>query len=191
MSQPAATTTATGAVVTPAPIVPTAPTTTDSKVIPPEGLPGTKNERSFIALKPDAVQRGLIGEIIQRFEKKGFKLAAMKFVHPTLDMAKTHYEDLKSTKFYEGLTKFFSSGPVVAMVWEGENVIKGARKMMGETKPADSLPGTIRGDYCINVGRNIIHGSDGPVSAAKEINFWFQPNEIVSHTPTVAQWIYE
>ncbi len=144
-----------------------------------------------VALKPDAVQRGLIGKIIARFEEKGFKLVAMKFLQPTLDQAKGHYDDLKATKFFAGLTAFFSSGPIVAMVWEGEGVIAGARKMMGATKPAESNPGTIRGDFCVNVGRNIIHGSDSAASAAKEIAFWFKPEEVITHTPTVTQHIYE
>ena len=158
---------------------------------PAAGVVGTKAERTFIALKPDAVQRGLIGKIIARFEEKGFKLVAMKFLQPTVDQAKGHYDDLKALKFFDGLCKFFSSGPIVAMVWEGEGVIAGARKMMGATKPSESAPGTIRGDFCVNVGRNIIHGSDKPESAAKEIAFWFKPEEIVNHTPTVSQHLYE
>ncbi|XP_032304151.1 nucleoside diphosphate kinase isoform X2 [Coturnix japonica] len=110
-------------------------------------------ERTFIAIKPDGVQRGLVGEIIKRFEQKGFKLVAMKFVHASEELLKQHYIDLKDRPFYPGLVKYMNSGPVVAMVWEGLNVVKTGRVMLGETNPADSKPGTIRGDFCIQVGR--------------------------------------
>uniref|UniRef100_A0A8C1KQ81 Nucleoside diphosphate kinase n=2 Tax=Cyprinus carpio TaxID=7962 RepID=A0A8C1KQ81_CYPCA len=124
-----------------------------------------KTERTFIAVKPDGVQRGLIGEIVKRFEQKGFRLVAMKFLQASEDLLKQHYIDLKDRPFYPGLVKYMSSGPVAAMVWEGLNVVKTGRVMLGETNPADSKPGTIRGDFCIEVGRNIIHGSDSVDSA--------------------------
>lgn len=162
-----------------------------AKTLPPEGIPGTKHERTFIALKPDAVQRGLTAKIIQRFLDKGFVLVAMKMVKPTPEQAAGHYADLAGKGFFPGLVKFFSSGPIVAMVWEGKNAIKTGRVMLGETNPAASKPGTIRGDYCIEVGRNITHGSDGPDSAKAEINFWFTPEEIVDWEPVSQKWVYE
>ena len=120
-----------------------------------------------------AVHRGLIGDIIKRFEQKGFKLVAMKMMHASEDLLKQHYADLSSKPFFPGLVKYMSSGPVVPMVWEGLNVVKTGRVMLGATNPADSAPGTIRGDFCIQVGRNICHGSDAVESAAKGISFNF------------------
>ncbi|XP_042229471.1 elongation factor 1-beta-like [Homarus americanus] len=148
-------------------------------------------ERTFIAVKPDGVQRGLVGEIIKRFEAKGFKLAGMKYMQATEDHLKKHYADLADKPFYPGLCKYMSSGPLVAMCWEGTGVVTTARNMMGETRPADSKPGTIRGDFCIEVGRNIIHGSDSVESANKEIALWFSPGELVSWTQANETWIYE
>ena len=157
----------------------------------PEGAAGTKNERTFIAVKPDGVQRGLIGDIIKRFEQKGFKLVGLKLLHATQQQAEGHYEEHRGKPFFAPLVGFFASGPIVAMVWEGEDVIASGRKLMGATKPKDSAPGTIRGDYAVNMGRNIIHGSDGTESAKREINYWFRENEVVSWTPTLASWLYE
>ncbi|XP_076123232.1 nucleoside diphosphate kinase B [Alosa pseudoharengus] len=148
-------------------------------------------ERTFIAIKPDGVQRGLVGEIIKRFEQKGFKLVAMKFLVASEDLLKEHYIDLKDRPFYAGLCKYMHSGPVCAMVWEGLNAVKTGRVMLGETNPADSKPGTIRGDFCIQVGRNIIHGSDSVESAKKEASLWFKPEEIVSYKSCAVDWIYE
>ncbi|KAK3873391.1 hypothetical protein Pcinc_021592 [Petrolisthes cinctipes] len=148
-------------------------------------------ERTFIAVKPDGVQRGLTGEIIKRFEAKGFKMVGMKFMQATEEHLKKHYADLADKPFYAGLCKYMSSGPLVAMCWEGTGVVKTARTMMGETRPADSKPGTIRGDFCIEVGRNIIHGSDSVESAQKEIALWFKPEELFSWTQANETWIYE
>lgn len=120
------------------------------------GTFGTDGERTFIAIKPDGVQRGLIGEIIQRFEKKGYKLVACKVVQPTEAFARQHYSDLAQKPFFPSLVKYFSSGPVVAMVWEGKNVIVNGRKIIGATNPANAEPGSIRGDLCIETGRNIV-----------------------------------
>merc|ERR1712083_1076826 len=159
----------------------------DSKEINMAG----NRERTFIMLKPDAVQRGLVGEIIKRFEQKGFKLVAMKMGHASEDLLKQHYADLSSKGFFPGLIKYMNSGPVVPMVWEGLNVVKTGRVMLGETNPAASLPGTIRGDYCIQVGRNICHGSDAPESAAKEIALWFKDEELVKWDPVAMSWVYE
>lgn len=149
------------------------------------------NERTFIAVKPDGVQRGLVGEIIKRFEQKGFRLVSMKLMQASEDLLKEHYIDLKDRPFFSGLVKYMHSGPVVAMVWEGLNVVKTGRVMLGETNPADSKPGTIRGDFCIQVGRNIIHGSDSVESAEKEISLWFQPEELVDYKSCAQDWIYE
>ena len=118
-------------------------------------------ERTFIAIKPDGVQRGLIGEILGRFERKGFKLIALKLLRPSQKLAENHYGIHKERPFFAGLVEFITSGPVVAMVWEGEGVIASARKLIGATKPLEAEPGTIRGDFAINIGRNVIHGSDG------------------------------
>ncbi|KAJ1523355.1 hypothetical protein ONE63_001224 [Megalurothrips usitatus] len=148
-------------------------------------------ERTFIMVKPDGVQRGLVGKIIKRFEQKGFKLVALKFVWPTEDLLKKHYADLSARPFFPGLCKYMSSGPVVPMVWEGLNVVKTGRQILGATDPKDSAPGTIRGDLCIQVGRNILHGSDSVESAKKEIDLWFQPDQVVDWKPAATSWIYE
>merc|ERR1711863_125045 len=148
-------------------------------------------ERTFIMLKPDAVQRGLVGEIIKRFEQKGFKLVAMKMMHASEELLKEHYADLSSKGFFPGLVKYMNSGPVVPMVWEGLNVVKTGRVMLGETNPAASAPGTIRGDFCIQVGRNICHGSDAVESAKKEIALWFKDEELVKWDPITLSWVYE
>lgn len=147
-------------------------------------------ERTFIAIKPDGVQRGLIAEIISRFERKGYKLVAIKLVVPSKEFAQKHYHDLKERPFFNGLCDFLSSGPVLAMVWEGEGVIKYGRKLIGATDPQKSEPGTIRGDLAVVVGRNIIHGSDGPETAKDEIGLWFEANELVSYTSNAEKWIY-
>ena len=148
-------------------------------------------ERTFIMIKPDGVQRGLIGQIISRFETKGFKLVAMKLNSPTREHLERHYADLSSKGFFAGLINYMASGPVCCMVWEGDNAVKTGRKMLGATKPFDSEPGTIRGDFCIDVGRNVIHGSDSVESANKEIALWFKPEELVSWVDHSHKWVYE
>ncbi|KAM6897191.1 NME/NM23 nucleoside diphosphate kinase 2a [Xenentodon cancila] len=147
-------------------------------------------ERTFIAIKPDGVQRGIVGEIIKRFEMKGFKLVGMKMLQASEDLLMQHYIDLKDRPFFPSLVNYMGSGPVVAMVWEGKGVVKTGRVMLGETNPADSKPGTIRGDFCIDVSKNIIHGSDSVESANKEISLWFQPEELVSYTSCAFSWLY-
>ena len=141
-------------------------------------------------IKPDGVQRGLTGEIIQRFEAKGYKLVAMKLTAPGKDHMEQHYADLKDKKFFPGLISYMTSGPVVAMVWEGKDAVKEGRKMLGATNPADSAPGTIRGDLCLEVGRNICHGSDAVDSANKEIALWF-PEGITEWESCTKPWVYE
>jgi nucleoside-diphosphate kinase len=149
-------------------------------------------EQTFIALKPDAVQRGYIGEIIQRFERKGFKLVGLKMMQVSRDLAERHYGEHREKPFFGGLVGFITSGPIVAMVWEGNNVVETARKMMGATNPKDSQPGTIRGDFAVDMGRNVIHGSDSVESAKREIGLFFSPDEILSGwNRTTESWIYE
>ena len=148
-------------------------------------------ERTFIMLKPDAVQRGLVGEIIKRFEQKGFKLVAMKMMHASVEHLEEHYADLKGKGFFPGLIKYMNSGPVVPMVWQGLNVVKTGRVMLGETNPTTSAPGTIRGDFSIQVGRNMCHGSDDIESANKEIALWFKDEELIKWDPVTMGWVYE
>ncbi|HIK40270.1 nucleoside-diphosphate kinase [Thermoleptolyngbya sp. M55_K2018_002] len=148
-------------------------------------------ERTFIAIKPDGVQRGLAGEIIRRFETKGFTLVGLKFLQPSRELAEQHYAVHKERPFFSGLVDFITSGPVVAMVWEGDGVIAAARKLIGATNPLNAEPGTIRGDLGANIGRNIIHGSDAPETAEYEIGLWFKPEELVNWTPTIMPWVHE
>lgn len=149
-------------------------------------------ERTFIALKPDAVQRGLIGEIISRFEKKGFKLVGLKLAHITRATAEEHYGEHKERPFFKGLVDFITSGPIVAMAWEGDNVVETARKMMGATNPKESTPGTIRGDFSIDLGRNVIHGSDSVTSAERELKIFFSNDELLnSWNRSTEGWVYE
>ena len=151
----------------------------------------SNTDRTFIMVKPDGVQRGLVGDIIKRFEQRGFKLVAMKFMQASEELLKNHYADLSSKGFFAGLIKYMSSGPVLAMVWEGLNAVKTGRVMLGATNPADSAPGTIRGDLCIQVGRNICHGSDAVESANKEIALWFKPEELCSYEAAQKDWVYK
>ena len=148
-------------------------------------------ERTFIAIKPDGVQRGLISEIIGRFERKGFKLVGLKQLIPSKELAQKHYGVHKDRPFFGDLVEFISSGPVIAMVWEGEGVILNARKLIGATKPLEAEPGTIRGDLAIDIGRNIIHGSDGSETAAFEINLWFEDSEINEWKTSDYEWRVE
>lgn len=148
-------------------------------------------ERTFLAIKPDGVQRGLVGEIIRRFEAKGFTLVGLKLIKVSRELAEQHYDVHREKKFFAGLVDFITSGPLVAMVWEGEGVVASARKIIGATNPLTSEPGTIRGDYGISIGRNLIHGSDAVETAQREISLWFKEEELVGWEPSVASWIYE
>lgn len=149
-------------------------------------------QKTFIAIKPDAVQRGLIGPIIQRFEAKGFKLVGLKLMTVSKELAERHYEAHSSKPFFGGLVEFLGSAPIVAMVWEGNNVIDTARLMMGATNPSQSLPGTIRGDFAVDIGRNVIHGSDSPENAEREIALFFSKDELCcSWKRTSEAWFYE
>ncbi|KAK5895554.1 hypothetical protein CgunFtcFv8_009238 [Champsocephalus gunnari] len=155
-----------------------------------EAIMAEQKERTFIAIKPDGVQRGIIGEVIKRFETKGFKLVGMKMLHAPQDLLEEHYIDLKERPFFPTLMKYMTSGPVVAMVWEGKGAVKTGRVMLGETNPADSKPGTIRGDFCIDVSKNIIHGSDSVDSANTEIALWFKEGDLCSYSSCAASWLY-
>ena len=142
-------------------------------------------------LKPDAVQRGLVGEIISRFECKGIKIVAMKFVSVDRELAEKHYAIHKGKTFFEPTVSYIVSSPVVAMVLEGNNVIEMVRQMMGKTDPLKAEPGTIRGDYGQFIGRNLVHGSDGEETADFEINLWFTPEEIADYTRIDEEWLAE
>ena len=150
-----------------------------------------EKQRTFIMIKPDAVQRGFIGEIISRFEKKGLKLVAMKMVSVSKELAEKHYGIHKGKPFFEPTVKYITSSPVVAMVFEGFNAIEQARNMMGKTNPVEATPGSIRGDYGQFIGRNIVHGSDGKDTAEFEINLWFKPEEISNYTRIDEEWLTE
>lgn len=149
-----------------------------------------KMEKTFLMVKPDGVQRNLVGEIVQRFEAKGFKLVGAKLMTVSEELANEHYGEHKDKPFFGELVEFITSGPVFAMVWEGENVISVARNMMGKTNPQEAAPSTIRGDFGVTVGKNIIHGSDSAESAEKEINLWFNENEIITYSKQDSEWIY-
>jgi nucleoside-diphosphate kinase len=148
-------------------------------------------ERTFIMIKPDGVQRGLIGEVIARFERKGFTLVGMKLMAVSRELAEKHYDVHKDKPFFGGLVEFITSSPVVAMVWEGDNVVASGRTLIGATNPISSAPGTIRGDFGITIGRNLIHGSDAVETAQREIALWFTEPELASWTSATHGWLYE
>jgi nucleoside-diphosphate kinase len=150
------------------------------------------HERTFVMVKPDGVHRGLIGEIVSRFEDRGLKMIAGKFMQLDEDHAREHYADLSEEPFFEGLVEFITSGPVFAMVWEGKDAVAQVRSMMGETDPAESPPGSIRGDLGIDLGRNVIHGSDTePGSAEREIELFFDDEELIDYERNDESWLYE
>ena len=138
-----------------------------------------KIQRTFVAIKPDAIERGLVGEIIHRLERKGMKMVAVKMVRPCESLVEKHYAAHKGKSFYPDLVKFFTSAPVIAMVWEGNYAVRLIRGITGETNPEDAVSGTIRGDYCFQRGRTLIHSSDSVESAQKEIQLWFTKEEIM------------
>lgn len=147
-------------------------------------------EISYVMVKPDGVQRGLVGEIISRFEKKGFKLRGLKLYQTPKEVAEEHYKDLSEKPFYPALVQYIVSGPVVSMVWEGKGVVASARKLIGATNPLASEPGTIRGDFAIEVGRNVVHGSDSPENGERETALWFKEG-LVAWEQTMTPWIKE
>ena len=148
-------------------------------------------EQTLVLVKPDGVQRGLAGEVVSRLERRGLKLAAMKLMQVDDALAREHYGEHVERPFFGGLVSFITSSPIVAMVWEGKNAIALARQTMGATNPGDAAPGTIRGDLGVDIGRNICHGSDGPESARREIDLFFQPAEILSYARSTDDWITE
>jgi nucleoside-diphosphate kinase len=142
-------------------------------------------------VKPDGVQRSLIGEVIRRLENKGFTLVGLKMLQVSRELAEKHYDIHKDKPFFASLVNFIISAPVVAMVWEGDAVVASARKLIGATNPLMAEPGTIRGDFGVSIGRNLIHGSDAGETAAREISLWFGDDELISWEPTAKSWIYE
>eukprot|EP01015_Nassula_variabilis_P019855 TRINITY_DN33_c0_g1_i11.p2 TRINITY_DN33_c0_g1~~TRINITY_DN33_c0_g1_i11.p2 ORF type:complete len:168 (+),score=69.11 TRINITY_DN33_c0_g1_i11:57-560(+) len=156
-----------------------------------DGIRDAQESRGLGDVYKRQVQRGLVGRIIARFEERGFKLVALKQCSPPREQLEKHYEDLKARPFFPGLIEYMSSGPVVGMVWEGTNAVAIGRKMLGATKPFDSEPGTIRGDYALEVGRNICHGSDSVETARREIAIWFAESEVQSWSKTDYNWVYE
>ena len=148
-------------------------------------------ERTLVLLKPDAVQRGLIGVITQRLELRGLRLIGAKFLAVSNDLAEEHYAIHKGKPFYEGLIKYITSSPVMAMVWEGPEAIAAVRQTMGVTRPLEAAPGSVRHDFGLEVGRNLTHASDGPETAKAEIELWFTPAELVEWTRNIDAWVFE
>lgn len=146
-------------------------------------------ERTFLMVKPDGVERGLIGEVISRFERKGYRLVALKMMRITPELARQHYAEHVDKPFFPEMSDFITSGPVVAMVWEGKGVIAAARAMMGATDPLKAAPGTIRGDYGVNISHNVIHGSDSEAAAQREINLFFTEREILEYERSIDKWL--
>lgn len=148
-------------------------------------------ERTLVLIKPDAVQRGLIGEITARFERRGLKLLAAKLVDVDTELAEEHYAIHKGKPFYDGLIKYITSAPVMAMVWAGPDAITAVRQTMGATRPTEAAPGSIRHDFGLEVGRNLTHGSDAPETAAAEIELWFNQSELIEWPRSLDDWVYE
>ena len=148
-------------------------------------------ERTFVMVKPDGVQRGLIGEVVSRIERKGMKIVAMKMLHITQETAERHYAEHREKPFFNALVDYITSGPVVAMVVEGKNAISVIRKLVGKTNPVEADPGTIRGDLAMDIGRNIVHASDSPESAEREIGIFFSSEEVIDYRKFDEIWVYE
>jgi nucleoside-diphosphate kinase len=148
-------------------------------------------EQTFVFVKPDGVQRGLIGEIIARLERRGLKMVAAKFMAVSQELAEEHYGIHKGKPFYEGLLKYVTSAPVMAMIWEGPQAVDAVRQTMGATRPVEAAPGSVRHDFGLMVGRNITHASDSVENAKKEIELWFKPEELVSWKRAIDEWVYE
>jgi nucleoside-diphosphate kinase len=148
-------------------------------------------ERSLVLIKPDAVQRGLIGEIIFRLEHRGLRLVAAKFIAVSQELARTHYAIHQGKPFYDSLIEYITSAPVMAMVWEGPNAIYAIRQTMGATRPTDASPGSIRHDFALEIGRNLTHASDTIENGVKEVALWFTPEELVNWERSIDQWVFE
>ena len=148
-------------------------------------------QRTLVLLKPDAIQRGLVGEIMSRLERKGSKLVGMKLMRVSVELAQQHYAEHVGKPFFDRLVRFITSSPIVAMVIEGENAVESVRATMGKTDPREAAPGTIRGDLAVSIGSNLIHGSDSAESAAREIGLFFSPDEILEYPRDIDRWIRE
>jgi len=148
-------------------------------------------ERTLIIVKPDAVQRGLVGEVIARFERRGLRIIGMKFIHMDRELASEHYKIHKGKAFYEPLLDYITSGPVVVMALEGKDAILAARNTIGETNPAEANAGSIRGDFGMEIGRNLVHGSDSVANGEKEVSLFFAPDELVLWERDVDRWVFE
>ena len=148
-------------------------------------------ERSLVLVKPDGVQRGLVGEIIARLERRGLRLAGAKFMQVSTALAEEHYAEHKGKPFYEGLVEYITSAPVMAMAWEGPNAVAAIRQTMGATRPTEAAPGTIRHDFGLEVGRNLTHASDKPETGEREVGLWFKPEELVSWSREIDKWVFE
>ncbi len=148
-------------------------------------------ERTYVMIKPDAMQRGLMGDILSRFEARGLKPVAVKLMRIPRELAERHYGEHKGKSFFDPLIEYITSGPCLCMVWEGDNAIQACRQMMGKTNPQDAAPGTVRGDLALQTGRNLIHGSDSPESARREIELFFNDYELVTYERTMDIWMYE
>ena len=148
-------------------------------------------ERTLVLVKPDGVQRGLIGEVTSRLEHRGLRLVAAKFMQVSSKLAETHYAVHKGKPFYDGLIAYITSAPVMAMVWEGPNAIAAVRQTMGATRPTEAAPGTLRHDFALEVGRNLTHASDSPENGEQEIALWFKPAELVDWKREVDRWVFE
>ena len=148
-------------------------------------------QKTLVLLKPDALQRCLVGEIISRIERRGLKLVAMKMLYMDEELAKRHYQIHKDKSFFQGLVKYITSGPIIAAIFEGENAVEIVRRTMGETDPPQALPGTIRGDLALDIGRNLIHGSDSEQTAKEEVDIFFSKDEIFNYSREIERWITE
>ena len=148
-------------------------------------------ERTLVLVKPDGVQRGLIGEVINRLERRGLRMVAARFMPVTLQLAETHYAIHKGKPFYDGLIRYITSAPVMAMVWEGPNAVAAIRQTMGSTRPTEAAPGSLRHDFALEVGRNLTHASDTVENGEKEVALWFRPDELVAWSRDTDRWIFE
>ncbi len=148
-------------------------------------------ERTFVMVKPDGVQRGLVGEVISRLERKGLKIVAMKMLWIQEELAREHYAEHAEKPFFQALVDYITSGPVVAMVVEGKEAVKVVRTLVGATNPVEASPGTIRGDFGMDIGRNVVHASDSLESAEREISLFFDADEIIEYSKSGEEWLYE
>ena len=148
-------------------------------------------ERTLVLVKPDGVQRGLIGEVTSRLERRGLRLVAAKFMKVSRELAETHYAIHKGKPFYDGLISYITSAPVMAMIWEGPSAVAAVRQTMGATRPTEASPGTLRHDFALEVGRNLTHASDEPANAEKEVALWFKQDELVDWKRDVDRWVFE